>query len=201
MTRDYKPQPRRSSSGGGRPLLTGIVIGLFLGLGISLGVAVYIYRTPSPFVVRGNAAPPAPGPTLAAPAPAAPEPASPAKGKPRFEFYDLLTRNEEPVTEQEAHRAQESIPAAPAAAPSIETYFLQAGAFQSQADAENLKAKLALLGAESSVQAINLPDKGTWYRVRLGPYSRVEEVSRVRQTLKDNGLDSSLIRLREPRAN
>lgn len=204
MTRDYKPQPRRPSSGSGRPLLTGIVIGLFLGLGIALAVAVYIYRTPSPFVMRDvpaptAAAPGAPPPTAAAPG-AATAPA--AKGKPRFEFYDLLTRNEEPVSDQEAKRAQETKPAAAAVPPPApETYFLQAGAFQSQAEAENLKARLALLGAEAAVQAITLPEKGTWYRVRLGPYSKVDEVSRVRQTLKDNGVDSSLVRLREPAAH
>lgn len=197
MTRDYKPQSRRSSSGSGRPLLTGIVIGLFLGLGIALAVVLYIQRTPSPFASREA---PTAAPSPAAPAPVAPQAAAKPKEKPRFEFYDVLTRNEEPVTEQEAKAAQDAKPTA-ATPPVKETYFLQAGAFQNQGDAENLRARLALMGTESSIQTIQIPDKGTWHRVRLGPYAKVDDVSRVRQTLKTNGVDTTLIRVRDPVAH
>jgi cell division protein FtsN len=54
-----------------------------------------------------------------------------------------------------------------------------------------------MLGFESSVEPANLPDKGTWYRVRLGPYSRLEESNQVRQALAQNGVDASLIKLKD----
>lgn len=54
--------------------------------------------------------------------------------------------------------------------------FLQTGSFQSAADADNQKAKLALMGAEAEVQQVMLQDK-VWYRVRLGPFKKMDEAS------------------------
>lgn len=54
-----------------------------------------------------------------------------------------------------------------------------------------------MLGFESSVEPANLPDKGTWYRVRLGPYTKLEELNQVRQTLAQNGVPASLVKLKE----
>ncbi|HTP95016.1 MAG TPA: SPOR domain-containing protein, partial [Burkholderiales bacterium] len=64
-------------------------------------------------------------------------------------------------------------------------------------DADNLKARIALLGVEASIQPTTIPDKGTWYRVRLGPYTKIEELNSVRDTLKQNGIDTTLIKVRE----
>src|SRR2546430_12886606 len=38
----------------------------------------------------------------------------------------------------------------------------------------SLHDALPIFGFESSVEPANLPDKGTWYRVRMGPYTKVE---------------------------
>jgi cell division protein FtsN len=95
------------------------------------------------------------------------------------------------VTEQQIKQA------AKAGAPT-ENYLLQVGAFQNPADADNLKARLALIGVEASVEPIDLPEKGTQYRVRVGPYSKVEEINRVRQTLAQNGIEASLVRIKDP---
>ena len=61
-----------------------------------------------------------------------------------------------------------------------------------------MKAQLALIGVEASVEPIEIPEKGTWYRVRVGPYSKVEEINRVRQTLAQNGIDVTLVRIKDP---
>ena len=76
-------------------------------------------------------------------------------------------------------------------------YFIQAGSFQNPADADNQKAKIAVLGFESNVEPTPLPDKGTWYRVRLGPYTTLEDLNRVRQVLTQNGIDASLVKLKD----
>jgi cell division protein FtsN len=81
--------------------------------------------------------------------------------------------------------------------PGKDVYFVQAGSFQNPADADNQKARLAILGFESSVEPANLPDKGTWYRVRLGPYTKVEDINRIRQALAQNGIDASLVKIKE----
>jgi len=193
MSKDYKGSERKSGERrGGSPLLLGILIGLLLGLGIALGVAWYINKMPSPFLTRS--APAAKGGTPKAAAPdtvksddksaKAPEP------KPRFDFYKILP-GEEPATVQQLKDAQSK----PAAAK--ETFFLQAGAFPNAPDADNLKARLALLGVEASIQTTTVPDKGVWHRVRLGPYTSIEELTRVRDTLKQSGIETTLIKVRE----
>jgi len=195
MSRDYKKaeQPRGKRTGRGS-LLLGILIGLILGLGIALAVAWYINKVPSPFSGR-QPAPKTEGAKGTTPAPLAKSdevPPKPVEPKPRFDFYKILPGNEEPATDQQLRDAQK----APKSA-AKDAFFLQAGAFQSAADADNLKARLALLGIEASIQTTSVADKGVWHRVRVGPYTRVEELTRTRDTLKQNGVETSLIKVRE----
>jgi cell division protein FtsN len=193
MSRDYKPTAKSGASKkSGSPMLTGVVIGTFIGLAIALAVAMFIKGSPSPFVERkpqpvaSEKTGPAPTPPVTAPPsdkPKAPE-------KPRFEFYDILPGNEERVTEKEIKQQAPEITAK-------SQYFLQAGAFQKEADADNLKAKLALTGVEASIQTVTLPEKGIWHRVRIGPYNNVDDVNRARTTLSQNGVASTLVKVRD----
>ena len=80
------------------------------------------------------------------------------------------------------------------AAAAQEIYFLQAGSFPNAEDADKLKAKLAMLGMEASVQIAFIPDKGTWHRVRLGPYKGADEMSKTRAVLKKNGVEATPMR-------
>ena len=196
MTRDYKePQKKPAArNGGAGSLIIGILIGLVLGLGIALGVAWYINRMPTPFVNRAVPPGKAAAPPVSTDAARTDDGAAKAKdGKPRFDFYKILPGSEEPVTEQQFKDAQQKT--APAHA--SETFYLQAGAFQNAPDADNLKARLALLGVEASVQTTPLPDKGVWHRVRVGPYTAIEDLNRARDTLKQNGIETTLIKVRE----
>ena len=187
MTKDYRPRAaaKRKSSGG---TLLGIFIGLILGLAIAVGIAWYMNKTPIPFL---NKPKPPEKATEAGKALAKPdEKTTQQVEKPRFEFYKILPGAEEPVSEREIKQAAK--PGAP-----TENFLLQAGAFQNPADADNLKARLALLGVEAGVEPINLAEKGTWYRVRIGPYTKVDEINRVRQTLAQNGIEASLVKLKD----
>lgn len=199
MTKDYKNTDRknsgrtRSSAGS---LLLGILIGLVLGLAIALAVAWYINKMPSPFLDRK---PPRVDAPKAVPPPVTKGEEKAGKttdGKPRFDFYRILPGTEEPATDQQVKEAQKQ--PTPAAK---EAFFLQAGAFQKAGDAENLKARLALLGIEASIQTTNLPDRGTWHRVRIGPYTGIEELNRTRDTLKQNGVETTLIKVRDGTQN
>lgn len=189
-------------------MLVGILIGLLLGLAIALGVALYLNKVPGPFVSRGKS------PESAAKSEKSEDKsksatvtksseAAPAKSeeKPRFDFYNILPGTDDPSKGKPA-----PTPAAPApekeseqtSAPTPkEVFFLQAGAFQNAADADNMKARLAMLGIEAAVQAGPSGDRGTFHRVRIGPFSRVDEVNRTRDTLKQNGIESTLIKGRD----
>ncbi|MFH1044944.1 MAG: SPOR domain-containing protein [Pseudomonadota bacterium] len=192
MAKDYKAKAAtRKKSGGG--MLLGIFIGLILGLVVAVGVAWYMNKTPIPFLNKvkpPEKAAAEPGKAIAKPD----EKTTQQMEKPRFEFYNILPGVEEPVTEQQIKQAAK--PGAP-----TENFLLQAGSFQNPADADNLKARLALLGVEAGVEPINLAEKGTWYRVRIGPYSKVDEINRVRQSLAQNGIEASLVKIKDPGAN
>jgi cell division protein FtsN len=74
------------------------------------------------------------------------------------------------------------------------TYYLQAGAFLEQADAENTKAKLALMGFAANIGE-RQSDNGTLYRVRIGPFGQLEAMNRIRSKLTGNGVDVAVIRV------
>ncbi|PTQ84202.1 SPOR domain-containing protein [Nitrosomonas ureae] len=76
-----------------------------------------------------------------------------------------------------------------------EKIFLQAGAFRKNDEAENLKARLALIGVFASVQSIDLAEKGIWYRVRIGPFTNKSDSDETSNSLKENGIDTHLIRI------
>jgi len=193
MSKDYKASERKRGGGrrSGSSLLAGILIGLVLGLGIALGVAWYITKTPNPFASRPPASPLKADTPKAAPAPTAKveDKAAKADDKPRFDFYKILPGEEGEKSAKDAPKST--------GAPK-EAFFLQAGAFQNAPDADNLKARLALLGVEASIETSAVPDKGIWHRVRIGPYTSVEELNRTRDTLKQNGVQTTLIKAREP---
>jgi cell division protein FtsN len=187
------PTTRRRSQGG---FLLGIFVGVVLGLAVALGIAFYLNKSPVPFQMAKptKADKDAGKPPTINGLPSASAPAITAADKPKFDFYSILPK-EEPVTEKEL-RERARAPRGQQEA-SKDVYFIQAGSFQNPAEADNQKARLAILGYESSVEPANLPDKGTWYRVRLGPYSKVDEINRVRQALAQNGIEASLVKIKE----
>ena len=127
---------------------------------------------------------------------------STAPDKPRFDFYKILPGGEEPKAPHSADKAPEratdkaTIDASKKAEPpkAGDRFWLQAGAFASQADAENLRARLALSGWEATMQSITQPDKSVRYRVRLGPYDNTDEVNRVKTELGSRGFDVAVIK-------
>jgi cell division protein FtsN len=223
MPKDFKNNPApRGERRPGHPLLVGIVIGLLLGVGISLGVALWLNRLSNPFVDKGKPVEP-----LARIGPAQPAPAETKGGgkattdksgieKPRFEFYTMLPGERE-VTPRDAKAekakdppkdppkdaAKEPAKTGPGSSPAQpkphtgETYWLQAGAFADEKDADNLKAKIALSGLEASVKPAEIPNKGVLHRVRLGPYQSLEDANRIKASLSASGIGTTLIRADE----
>jgi cell division protein FtsN len=195
-TRSITPTRKRSEGN----FLAGMGVGVLVGLAVSLAIAFYLNRTPIPFMtakpkVEKN------GTTAKPPAIAGlPQGGAAPSGteKPKFDFYRILPGAEEPVTEKEIRERlrQKGSPAGQQEA-SKDVYFIQAGSFQNPSDADNQKARLAILGFESSVEPAHLPDKGTWYRVRMGPYAKLEEINKVRQALAQSGIDANLIKVKD----
>ena len=201
MSRDYKNNGSAAAGGRGSPMWVGILIGLLVGLCIALGVALYINKGANPFLQKQKSAeklgekpaePQRETPPAETSKPATPASEKHAKNgeiKPRFDFYKILPGTEEAVTDKEFKRA------APAA--KTEIYFLQVAAFRNPSDADNLKARLALAGIEAQIQTATLPDGQVWHRVRVGPFSNQDDLSKSRAALKENKLEANLIKVRE----
>jgi cell division protein FtsN len=161
---------------------------------------------------------------LSSPAPTTPPTSQPSKtesDKPRFEFYQILPgekggkgdkgdkaeKSLKPEsapsvkpTEPAKHNASEQkTPSKPDAKVEVkpsatEILHLQVGAFQNVSEADNMKAKVAFAGFEATVRPVNLPDKGTLYRVRLGPFKSLDEVNRIKAALSEGGISAAVVK-------
>jgi cell division protein FtsN len=194
MSRDYKP--KEESAQNGNPFLTGMMIGFLLGVVASLAVIMIIKGNDSPFAVQSvetntklaekikeDAAKASKTVKLNLPS---------ENGKSRFDFYTILPGTESKVSIEEEQKLVEQLPTPE---PDTSTnYYLQVSAFQSEEEADNLKAKLALQGFEAVVQSAAIPDKGIWHRVRVGPLSSLDQINRTKANLLDNGFKADLIK-------
>jgi len=136
--------------------------------------------------------PPAPAPR-AQPAPQPPAPAPRAQPAPQPPA-PAPRAQPAPQPPAPAPRAQPA-PQPPTPAPRAETdqqFLLQVGAFRERAEADRLRARLALLGIEAQVQSSGAT--GGVHRVRVGPVRGREAAERVQRRLTDNGMESLLIR-------
>lgn len=187
------PANTRRRQGGGT--LLGIAFGIFVGVLISFGVVWYLNRTPLPFVEKvtkheqkENGAK---GP-VALPGKPGDKPLEPRK----FEFYEILEGKKQAVPGAAPPPAA-AAPVATAPATPVGGLYLQVGAFQKVADAEKLKAQLAMLGYEAGVLPVEVPDKGLMHRVRVGPYANPEEMNRARTQLSQHGVSATVVRTKE----
>jgi cell division protein FtsN len=170
-----KSSSRNRGRSGGSSIFTGVLIGLVVGSVLAVGVALWV-NSSKPYT------PAAPAPA-AKPAPSRAAPATP-DAAPSFDFYKVLpskTPSELPPS---------AAPRAPAP-----RYYLQAGAFRNAADADNLKAQLAMLGIEAVIQTAPVADRGVFHRVRVGPFSAMDEINRTRTLLTQNDIPATLVKI------
>jgi cell division protein FtsN len=169
-------------------------LGLLLGLGIGFGVAGAVWlkdhRADAPAArtaraehkrQRANEPVDAEGGEAAA----GDEPAK------SYDFYDMLPKFEVVVPEKDRDVRPDTKPA-----PETRrgTYVLQAGSYKNFADADRVRAQLALQGIESKVQKVSV-DSDTWHRIRIGPISKLDELNRMRQILRKADVDVLVIRV------
>lgn len=198
-----RKQPRRQG-GNGRPAWAWLLAGVLVGV---LGFIIYRqYLSMRPEPER--------------PVPQAAEPGT--KGRPAagngpaasreddgvldtdYSFYDVLPTEEtaeqpaDGMPESGAGQAPEPVAdGAPSAAPPASDgnrYLLQAGAFERAADAENLKARIALSGEPARIETAEVNGK-TMYRVRLGPYEGSQAADAAKANLAGQGIETVSIKI------
>ncbi len=192
--------PLRHRQGGGT--LLGLFIGLVGGVLIAFGVVWYLNKSPFPFLEKGARDERPEASATAQPVlPLPGKPGDQVSDKPRFDFYKILPGNQEAVPtppDQATPASQPSAQASPQPAPpkaaANQSVYLQAGAFQNSGEADNLKAKLAMMGLEANVQTVTLPGRGAVNRVLVGPYAKPEDLNRVRGQLSQNGIQATVVK-------
>lgn len=205
MSRDYKGRSGSSSGKKGSPLLAGIFAGYALGVMSAIGVWMYIDRAPSPLLSPEDRAAEAArnGHAVDTAKNGSRPPDQKQAGKtaetekPRFDFYKILPATEESGGGQPPFRGQPVPHSEPGQDAATGRYFLQAGSFQHAGEADNQKAKLAIMGVEAIVESVDLPGKGIWHRLRIGPYRTVSEINQARIALQQNGIQTSLMKVQE----
>ena len=193
MARSYnargKPPSRHTRASG----FSGWV-GLACGLGVGLAIAGLVYvkdhRPDAPVVRTGKAD------KKKSRADAPPDADSGYTGTTEdsaksYAFYDMLPKFEVVVPEKEKD-VRSDLRAVPEMRRG--TYVLQAGSYKNFADADRVRAQLALQGIESKVQKVSV-DNDTWHRVRIGPISKLDELNRLRTILRKAEVDVLVIRV------
>ncbi len=147
-------------------------------MGLAVALVVYVSGKPAE-------------PVTPQPPTAAEEPKPAGEPEISYDFYDMLTRPEDVVPDRNRERKAD----APASAiQKAGAWELQVGSFRRAADADRVRAELALLGIESKIQRVSV-DTDTWHRVRVGPITDLDRLNGVRDRLAEAGLDALVIRV------
>lgn len=186
--------------------LIGFLAGLVSGLAISVAIALYLTNAPVPFVTKvqrstENVTPDTGDPNRPLFSPQIPSgPAPEANRSAAAPSEAPESANPIPDTSPGSGPAARSAasPATASGAEPAETgarFLLQVGAYKSADDADAIRARLALLGLDAKVSAVQA-EGTTLYRVRLGPYGQLDDVNGIRRTLSENGMEPQLVHIR-----
>jgi cell division protein FtsN len=120
------------------------------------------------------------------------KPESQQKQEPKFNFYTILPELEVLIPEEETRPPENKTPVSVEAG---KRYILQVGSFRSKQDAEKLKATVALLGLEASINEVTI-DRERWHRVRVGPVDNRRELNRNISLLQRNNINAMAMELK-----
>lgn len=186
---------RKSRKSAFRPFAAGLMLGAVAG-----AAGVYLLRHDAPCPPPTRAAAPSECPPVAS----TPAPPTIPKDPKDFEFYGVLEKVPLPPTRPDLEHLP--VPSAPLPAPTpaptpapapsspeapAPSLFLQIASFRSVDEADALKARVTLAGQTATVVTSEIPDKGTYYRVRVGPFASREEALRAGEQMQQAGIDPS----------
>jgi cell division protein FtsN len=201
----------------------GLIVGLLVGLALALGVALYVTKVPVPFLnkvpqrtaeqdaaeaernknwdpnapLAGKAVRPAASAVAPAPPPPAPAAVVTAPAKPAAPTASAPKSTRDPAAILAGQApAPPTATRTPSTKPGADpfTYFVQVGAYARQDDAEQQRARVALMGMTAKVTEREQSGR-TMYRVRIGPFDRKEQADAAQDKLAGNGVEAALVRV------
>lgn len=202
----------------------GLIVGLMIGLAVALGVALYVTKVPVPFVNKVPQRTPEqdaaeveknrnwdPNAPLYGKNPARPNTVPPGSGSAATAPPSMAPRTAPAVVAPQVPDIA-AVPAATASSGRIPpplsatastkagndpfSYFVQVGAFARPEDAEQQRARLAMLGFGARVTEREQSGR-TMYRVRVGPFDKKDDADSAKDKLDGSGIESSLVRVQK----
>ena len=212
MAAKKKPAPKRGASRQTAPAKQPIPGWVWLAVGLTVGAVIVFLMKLEPGgddIKRAKPEQQKADKVAETSKPAQATPQQPVK--PKYDFYTLLPESEvivppeavpektPPVPAQPALLGQTPPPAPPVIKPAATTqYFLQAGSFRKQADADKVRAQIILLGQSVKVESGTVKEE-TWYRVMVGPFSNREQLTGAQEQLAGAGFANLLLQQRQTR--
>ncbi len=171
-----------------------LLIGLASGL-LIMWATQHLFQGGRPFRGLARLFSHSPATKVAAVQPAAPS-TPPAPPKPKFDFYTILPEVETVIPDRPVKGASTA-----AAVPELPgkgvRYVLQAAAYASGKDADHLRARLALAGMEAYTQKVVIEGRGAYYRVRLGPFARLQDMDAADHELAKLGIKAIRLKVKK----
>lgn len=113
--------------------------------------------------------------------------------EPEFDFYKILPNKEVNISEWESVE-EESVASTKEEEPVM--FVLQVGSFKQFGAADEIKAKLAMMGVTADIQRVVINGQDVRHRVRKGPYKNTNKLQQARDRLLANDLDFMLLKLK-----
>ena len=173
----------------GSSFTNGLFMGILVGIGLSIAITVFITNGKSPFVSKDTN-----GSCIEIQG-AKPEGEmtgdNAIQDQPtKFDFYNILPNGDKEASDRETTQALKN----PASIPQKEVYFYQVGSFNSDKEADNMKAKLALLGFEAVVLTAPSQNNEVVHKVRVGPMMDDAQIMKTKNDLIKNGFKPILVK-------
>lgn len=185
MAKDYKnspkPKDKPKKKPGGFPGWGWFVLGIVAGFAAIKGWPLLLQAEKNAGTHTGKTAAGTPA-THTAPA---------AGTATHFDFYKMLPSFQVVIPGQDKE-VKSGNAETPVSQPG--SYILQVGSFPNYADADKMKATLALQGIESNIQSVQVNNGSTWNRVRIGPIKDLKELNDVRAKLAQDRIEPLIIK-------
>jgi len=183
MAEDYRTKNVKKAEG--TPFTNGLFFGVLLGILVSIVVTLLITNGKSPFVSKEIE-----GSCIEVNSALGEEDVIAIDDNSSFDFYDTLPKaNSNYANEANKINTDKNRNV---------NYYLQVGAFSEDSPADNLKAKLALMGFESVIMSAKIGDN-IFHRVSVGPYHNFKKAKIMREKLIKEGFKANLIKLTTPK--
>ena len=165
-------------------------MGALVGIVLAGGATIYVMNSRQHDAVREKTEAPRPDPHRKAPTD--PEATTATTAGEKYDFYEMLPNFEVVVPEKDKEVKRDMPAAARVERPGV--YVLQAGSYRNEADADRVRAQLAMQGIDAKVQRVAV-DADVWHRVRIGPITKLDDLNRLRKQLQAADVDALVIRV------